>query len=423
MYSKMINKQSIAFYLIGFYPFTLILGTLISETLNLILIILFIIEGRKNKNIKHYKDPIIYFLIIIWIYLLVNLFNSVNYQLSLNRSIFFIRYPLLILAISYFLIKYPKKIEIIFKLWMITLIITIVDLYIQYFLGENILGFKSPWNERLSGFFNQELKVAHLLIGFFLPTFAFFLSKNPKNYFLYIILILYFLVLILTNERANIIRGTFALILFFVFIKVYKFKFKIFLLFLIITSFTLVINFVDPVKQRFVNEMKSMNSQIKNMNEDNTNKKLIFNFIKYSNYGPHFITSFEIFKKNKILGTGIKTFRNSCNDVSIDKYYPNDIYKKDFRCSTHPHQYYFEILSDLGLIGMFLFLSFFSYLLYRIINSYYYSKNLILLSAGVFFVVQLIPFLPTGSFFTSFGSTIFFVNLSLIFTYLKKYKK
>ena len=285
MYSKMINKQSIAFYLIGFYPFTLILGTLISETLNLILIILFIIEGRKNKNIKHYKDPIIYFLIIIWIYLLVNLFNSVNYQLSLNRSIFFIRYPLLILAISYFLIKYPKKIEIIFKLWMITLIITIVDLYIQYFLGENILGFKSPWNERLSGFFNQELKVAHLLIGFFLPTFAFFLSKNPKNYFLYIILILYFLVLILTNERANIIRGTFALILFFVFIKVYKFKFKIFLLFLIITSFTLVINFVDPVKQRFVNEMKSMNSQIKNMNEDNTNKKLIFNFIKYSNYG------------------------------------------------------------------------------------------------------------------------------------------
>ena len=72
MYSKMLNKQSIAFYLIGFYPFTLILGTLISETLNLILIILFIIECIKNKNIKHYKDPIIYFLIIIWIYLLVN---------------------------------------------------------------------------------------------------------------------------------------------------------------------------------------------------------------------------------------------------------------------------------------------------------------------------------------------------------------
>jgi len=420
MYSKMINKQSIAFYLIGFYPFTLILGTLISESLNLILIILFAIECIKNKNTKNYKDPIIYFLIIIWIYLIVNLLNSVNYQLSLNRSIFFIRYPLLILAISYFLIKYPNKIEIIFKLWMITLIITIVDLYIQYFTGENILGFKSPWNERLSGFFNQELKVAHLLIGFFLPTFAFFLNKNPKNYFLYIVLILYFLILILTNERANIIRGTFALILFFVFIKIYKFKFKILLLFLIISSFTLVVNFIDPVKQRFVNEMKSMNSHLNNMNESGSNIKLIYNFIKYSNYGPHFITSFEIFKKNKILGSGIKTFRKSCDDVSIDKYYQKDLNIKNFRCSTHPHQYYFEILSDLGLIGIFLFLSFFSYLLYRIINSYYYSKNLILLSSSVFFIAQLIPLLPTGSFFTSFGSTIFFVNLSLIFAYLKK---
>jgi len=420
MYSKITNKESIALYLIGFYPFALILGTLISEILNFTLIILFVVECIKNKNTKFYKDPIIYFLIIIWIYLIVNLFSSVNYQLSLNRSIFFIRYPLLILAISYFLIKYPKKIEIIFKLWMITLIITIVDLYIQYFLGENILGFKSPWNERLSGFFNQELKVAHLLIGFFLPTFGFFLNKNPKNYFLYIILILYFIILVLTNERANIIRGSFALILFFIFIKIYKFKFKIFLLFLIASSLILLVNFADPIKQRFINEIKFKYSEFKNTNESDTNIKIIYNFIKYSNYGPHFITSFEIFKKNKILGTGIKTFRQTCNDVSIVKYYPKNISKTEFKCSTHPHQYYFEILSDLGLIGIILFLSFFGYLLYRIINSYYYTNNLILLSTGVFFIAQLIPFLPTGSFFTSFGSTIFFINISLIFAYLKK---
>ena len=33
-----------------------------------------------------------------------------------------------------------------------------MDLYIQFFSGENILGYKSPWDQRLSGFFNQELK-------------------------------------------------------------------------------------------------------------------------------------------------------------------------------------------------------------------------------------------------------------------------
>ena len=43
------------------------------------------------------------------------------------------------------------------------------------------MGFKSPWGARLSGFFNQELKIAHLLIGFFLPALAFYLSKKPKK--------------------------------------------------------------------------------------------------------------------------------------------------------------------------------------------------------------------------------------------------
>ena len=420
----MTDKKYIAFYLIGFYPFTLILGTLISEILNLILIILFVNECIKNKSLENYKDPIIYFLIIIWIYLIVNLFNSIDFQLSLNRSIFFIRYPLLILAISYFLIKYPDKIEIIFKLWMITLIITIVDLYIQYFFGANILGFKTSEIKRLSGFFNQEFKVAHLLIGFFLPAFAFFLNKNPKNYFLYIALILYFLILILTNERANIIRGISALFLFFIFIKIYKFKYKIVFILLMLISTGLAINFIDPVKQRFVTEIVAMNAKIKNLEVDNSNEKLIYNFIKFSNYGPHYISSFEIYKKNKILGTGIKTFRKACNDVSIDKYYEavTSLQGRSLagrKCTTHPHQYYFEILSDLGLIGLFLFLSFFLYLLYRIINSYYYTKNLVLLSSSVFFVAQLIPLVPTGSFFTSFGSTIFFVNIGIIFTYLK----
>ena len=96
----MTNKKFIPFYLIGLYPFTLILGTLISETLNLILIFLFVKECIKNKSLENYKDPIIYFLIIIWIYLIINLLNSIDIQLSFNRSIFFIRYPLLILAIS-----------------------------------------------------------------------------------------------------------------------------------------------------------------------------------------------------------------------------------------------------------------------------------------------------------------------------------
>ena len=405
----MINKNLLPLYLIGLYPAALIIGTLISEIITVILAILFIYECIKNKKFLLFKDPLIYFLLIIWVYLLINLFNSLDFQLSFNRSIFFIRFILLVLSIAYFLKKYSESVDIIFKLWMTIILITIVDLYIQFFFGHNLLGFKSPWSLRLSGFFDQELKVAHLLIGFFLPSFAYFYQKNTKNIYLYVSLLLYFVILILTNERANIIRGTLALLIFFVFLPSLKIKFKLIFSTLLILIFTSMIFLVKPVKARFVNELAQM--QVNNS---------LKNYVIFSNYGPHYLSSIEIFKKNILFGTGIKTFRIACKNISLNKYYDSDDERSKSGCSTHPHQYYFEILSALGLVGFILFLSFFLYLIFRIINSFFSTKNFILLSTGAFFVLQLIPLLPTGSFFTSFGATIFFINIGLIYTYINR---
>ena len=292
---------------------------------------------------------------------------------------------------------------------MTIILITIIDLYVQFFFGQNLLGFKSPWHARLSGFFDQELKVAHLLIGFFLPSFAYFFQKNMKNLYLYFFLFLYFSILILTNERANIIRGSFALLIFFMFLPTLKIKSKVIFSSLLILIFSSMLFFIKPIKDRFINEIAEM--QVNNS---------IKNYVIFSNYGPHYLSSIEIFKKNMLFGTGIKTFRTSCKNVSLEKYYGNNDIRSKSGCSTHPHQYYFEILSALGLVGFILFISFFFYLIYRIINSFFSTKNFILLSAGTFFVLQLIPLLPTGSFFTSFGATIFFINVGLIYAYINE---
>jgi len=405
----MVNKNLLPLYLIGLYPAALIIGTLVSEIITIALAILFITECFRNKKFFFFKDPVIYFLFIIWGYLLINLFNSIDFQLSLNRSIFFIRFILIILSVAYFLRKYSNNIDIVFKLWMIIILITILDLYIQFFFGQNLLGFKSPWNMRLSGFFDQELKVAHLLIGFFLPSFAYFFQKNTKNLYLFFFLLLYFAILILTNERANIIRGTLAILIFFVFIPFLKIKFKLIFSSLLILIFSSMLFIVKPVNARFIHEIAAMKV-------DNSLK----NYVIFSNYGPHYLSSIEIFKKNMLFGTGVKTFRSACKNISLEKYYGDNDYRSKSGCSTHPHQYFFEILSGLGLLGFILFISFFSYLIYRIINGFFSSKNLILLSAGTFYVLQLIPLLPTGSFFTSFGATIFFINIGLIYAYINK---
>jgi O-antigen ligase len=219
----------------------------------------------------------------------------------------------------------------------------------------------------------------------------------------------YLIILILTNERANIIRGHSAVLIFILFLPAFRTKFKLFITSAIILIFCLILFFVKPVKNRFINEIFAMKV-------DNSIK----NYVILSNYGPHYLQAIEIFKDNKLFGTGIKTFRIKCkNDVLLKKYYETNDGRLNSGCSTHPHQYYFEILSELGIFGFLLFFSFFSYLIYRIFNQFYVTKNLILLAAGSFFILQIIPLLPTGSFFTSFGSTIFFINIGLIYTFLK----
>ena len=78
----------IPIWLIGFYPLALILGTLISEIINVLLIIFFFYFSYKNKNPLKFKDPLIYFLILIWVYLLINLYFSIDRELSFSRSFF-----------------------------------------------------------------------------------------------------------------------------------------------------------------------------------------------------------------------------------------------------------------------------------------------------------------------------------------------
>jgi len=62
---------------------------------------------------------------------------------------------------------------------------------------------------------------------------------------------------------------------------------------------------------------------------------------------------------------------------------------------------------------LYVFLHFF-YLIFSGINAYIKNKSATLLASLLFFLSMLLP-LPAGSFFTSFGATIFWVNVGVIY--------
>ena len=55
-----------------------------------------------------------------------------------------------------------------------------------------------------------------------------------------------------------------------------------------------------------------------------------------------------------------------------------------------------------------------SNLIYVILRKNESNKNSLIVFAKLFIIASLIPILPSGSFFTSFTATIFFVNYSFL---------
>ena len=88
--------------------------------------------------------------------------------------------------------------------------------------------------------------------------------------------------------------------------------------------------------------------------------------------------------------------------------------------STHPHQIHLELLAELGLIGYILFISFYLYSIIYGLRKFIYEKNYFALSGSIFIITTVLPLIPSGSFFTSYTATIFWINCSFIFFYNKK---
>ena len=150
---------------------------------------------------------------------------------------------------------------------------------------------------------------------------------------------------------------------------------------------------------------------IKIFNHDEKNN--LIEIIKKDQHLTHYYISLKIFKENILFGKGFKTYRME----SYNKKYYNDNFKISDRKSstnlgsTHPHQLHFELLSEFGIIGYLLIISNF---LFVLIRSIYCKKEFLKKSSFLFITATLVPFLPSGSFFTSYVATIFFINYSFL---------
>ena len=135
------------------------------------------------------------------------------------------------------------------------------------------------------------------------------------------------------------------------------------------------------------------------------------NFSNSNSYTPMYITAYNIFLENKLLGIGVGSYL----EKSHEKYRKIKIINGYILLpNTHPHQVHFEILATTGLPGYIFIFLFFLYFFYKSVKFYLKSENIMNLTSFLFIFIYLLPFLPTGSFFTTYGAAMFWLNFSLM---------
>ena len=122
-------------------------------------------------------------------------------------------------------------------------------------------------------------------------------------------------------------------------------------------------------------------------------------------------SGYQVFKNYPILGVGNKNYRI---ETCAENFKQNKS-KENYVCQTHPHQIYLEILSEHGLLGSLIFLSLLFFLVFKYLNVIIFSKNDIQLGCLIYLIINFLPILPSGSFFGDFNSTLFWINLSLMY--------
>ena len=312
-----INKKLLYFntFLILLLPISFVSGPLIVETISFILISQFILFSIKSNNFFFLRNNIFLYFIVFYFFLLISLFFSEYIAETYVNVIFYFRFIFFAFAL-YFFLNYDftllKKIHIFLSL---TILVVIFDGYWQFFFGENLFGYQKYRVDRISGFFKEDLilgsflsRLLPLMIGLTL-----FFKKNKFLSFSNIFIIFATIILIfLSGERAAFFKTIIFLLIILLILNI-RIKIKLGVIFSIIFCLSIFIAFNPVIIDRYYKQTLRHLS----------NEHGIF----LENYLPMFNTSVKMFKSNKLIGHGPKSYRYLCNDDRFISYYPNIVEK------------------------------------------------------------------------------------------------
>ena len=404
-------------------PLFMIFSRFMLEFCLLIVSASFIFEIIKNKKYTIFNNHFTFFFLGFYFLLLLSFFFSQE-KFNILSILLYFRFGLYVMAIFYFLNEEKNLIKYFLNTIVILFLVLFFDSLVQYFFGQNLIGLKNIEASRITSFFGDE----QVLGGYITRLFPFLLllknmsdeeSKN-KKYLVYFAIFVSPVLIFLSGERV-------AMVLFFLMITYYlvffvrskKFRFIYFYVFLTIIGIGTLLYSSSSYYDRFINQTfqsltnKTYGQNVHFLPEEYEKNTFYFLSAQHQNF---VYTAINVFKKNKLLGTGPKSYRYIC--------WNKDYGLNDLSCNTHPHNYYLQLLIETGLLGVLFLLLCYFYIIYRsfinfiklLKNQHFSMSEVIILG---FYFTQLWPLMQHGSFFNNWNSIGLFLPMAFLL-YFKK---
>lgn len=409
-------KKYFPFYildaLIVLLPIAFIIGPSAINIVSFIFLILFIFLSIKNKNWHWVSENYIKIFFLLWFYFIIKSILATDASNALRASFAFIRFLFMALIIGYYgfrVLDFNK----VMKIWLLIIIFFCFDICLQFFLGKNILGYESI-SERNSGLFGKELVAGSFLAQIIAPVLSYILYliffTNISSIYKLLLFTSFTLILfasLITGERMNFVFLFFLSSLSFIIIFIYKKKIKniLLIIFLFLTIFISTFNFSSMIQNRY----KEFNSITSNFYD--------------SSWGKLYNSAYRLWLKKPLIGYGLKNYRVNC-DIELIDINPSSGHQL---CSTHPHNFYLEILSESGLIGLIFFLLLFYFYFKKLFYKIKFKLNnqsILTIYICVFSIFLILwPIKTSGSFYTSWNGMYLWILMGIALNRKEFYKK
>ena len=346
--------------------------------------LIFLTYVFKNKLFYYFnKKPLIIFFIFCAYCILVSTFVAKDMMLSFESSLFYFRIGVFSCLIWYLLEQDKKILNYFYYALVISFLALIVDGYIQFFTGTNIVGL-SKEGDRISSFFGDELIMGSYLSRLFPLLFALFIAKEKKKletYFMTLFFLLICSLVLISGERAAFFLFSLSFVFIVIFMKGYV-KLRLVLSVGFVIVVIIFISSFNQVKNRMISDpVSTLTKNIFTQAHDSLIK-----------------TAYNMFLDKPTFGHGPKMFRVICKNEK----YAEGIHS----CDIHPHNFYVQLLAETGIIGFSFLFSVFVYVLYCAYRQFksivlrqkrYLTDYQVCLLAGILITVW--PLTTNGNFF------------------------